>query len=237
MTETRIEQPETFNEAKRQAAPVDAVVMPFYRDDHCVIYNADCRDILDSLSADIVLTDPPYGIDYNPKRSQASAASGHRKALKKVAADDEPFDPSLLLRFGKLILWGANNYAAQLPRSHGWFVWDKRDAGTLFPGFIASDAELAWTNVTGRTLMFSHRWCGHLRDSERDEYWHPTQKPVALMAWCLKHVEGEVVLDPYMGSGTTLVAAKRNGRRAIGIELDERYCEIAANRLRQGVLF
>ena len=208
----------------------------YYEQDGITIYHGDCAEIIETIEADIVLSDPPYGIDYNPKRSQASAASGYRKALKKVAADDKPFDPTPLLRFPKLILWGANNYAAKLPSSHGWFVWDKRDGGTLFPGFVASDAEMAWTNVVGRTLMYSHRWCGHLRDSERKEFWHPTQKPVALMSWCLGHVEGETVFDPYMGAGATLVAAKLAGIKAVGIEIEERYCEIAANRLRQGVL-
>ena len=76
-----------------------------------------------------------------------------------------------------------------------------------------------------------------LRSSEKGEYFHPTQKPIALMEWCLQFIKGELlVLDPFMGSGTTLVAAKRIGRRAIGIEIEERYCEIAAKRLAQRAL-
>lgn len=210
---------------------------PYFEQNGITIYHGDCREVIPSLSfTGLVLTDPPYGIDYKPKRSQASASGGYRKQLKQVSGDDSPFDPSHLFGIGELILWGANNYAAQLPSSHGWFVWDKRDAGSIFPGFVASDAELAWTNVVGRTLMFSHKWCGHLRDSERDQFLHPTQKPVALMSWCINHAKSDLVLDPYMGSGPTLVAAKLIGKRGIGIEIDEEYCETAARRLEQGVL-
>jgi DNA modification methylase len=237
MTSERIQPMAPMHGVVMASVPELTLPQPYYQDDSVTIYHGDCQAILPLVNADAVVSDPPYGIDYNPTRSQNSAASGARKKLAKVKNDNVAFDPTPLLRFKKLILWGANNYAAKLPASHGWFIWDKREGGTLFPGFVASDAELAWTNVVGRTLVFSHRWCGHLRDSERNEYWHPTQKPVALMCWCLGHIEAETILDPYMGSGTTLVAAKREGRKAIGIELEEKYCETAAKRLAQGVLF
>jgi len=215
------------------------VYKPYYQDDAVTLYCGDCREILPTLGRfDLLLTDPPYGIDYNPTRSQGSAASGSRKKLEKVINDDAAFDPSLLMPLGDAILWGANNYAARLNPSNGWLIWDKRDCGTLFKGFIASDAELAWTNITGRTHMFSHRWCGHLRDSERSDFFHPTQKPIALMRWCLSFApDAATILDPFAVSGKTGVAAKLEGRKATLIEMEERYCEIAANRLSQGVLF
>ena len=200
------------------------------------LYLGDCLKILSELEAgsvDAVVTDPPYGIDYNPRRSQGSAASGSRRLLERVKGDSQPFNPTPLLALSlPTMFWGGNNFSSRLPDSSGWLVWDKRDAGSIFRGFIMSDVELAWTNVTQRTHVFSHRWCGHLRDSERDLFVHPTQKSVALMAWCLSFLpDSKTILDPFMGSGTTGVACVRTGRKFIGIEIDEKYFTIAVNRI------
>jgi DNA modification methylase len=103
------------------------------------LYLADCMEILPLISGvDAVISDPPYGINYNPKRSQNSAASGARKQMDKVKNDDKEFDPTPFLIAPKLIFWGANNYAHSLPKSNGWLVWDKRQGGTLFKGFVTS---------------------------------------------------------------------------------------------------
>jgi site-specific DNA-methyltransferase (adenine-specific) len=99
-----------------------------------------------------------------------------------------------------------------------------------------ADCEMAWTNLGGPARMFRHYWMGMLRASEQGTAYHPTQKPVALMAWVLSKCPDGTVLDPYAGAGPTLVAAKSMGRRAIGVEMAEHYCERAANRLRQEVL-
>jgi site-specific DNA-methyltransferase (adenine-specific) len=155
-----------------------------------------------------------------------------------VVGDDQPFDPNPLLALGlPTVLWGANHYADRLPPSPSWFVWDKRiDLGSN----DSADCEMAWTNIGGPARMFRHRWQGMLRDSERGDSYHPTQKPVALMLWVLCKIPVPkvrfVTLDPYMGGGATLVAAKSLGFKAVGIEIEERYCEIAANRCRQEVL-
>ena len=200
----------------------------------CTLYLGDCLEVMPTLGrVDAVVTDPPYGIDYNPTRSQASAASGSRKEAKKVKGDNKPFDPSPFMVSDKWIFWGGNNFSHKLPGAAGWLAWDKRDSGTLFRGFMASDFELAASNVVGRTQVISHKWCGHLRDSERGVFVHPTQKPVAVMQWCLGFLpDAETVLDPFMGSGTTLVACAKMGRKGIGIELDEEYFEIACKRVR-----
>ena len=101
-----------------------------------------------------------------------------------------------------------------------------------------SDAELAFCSGIKTVKMFHYLWHGLCRDGEIGEHLHPTQKPLALMRWCLSFApDAKTILDPFMGSGTTLVAAKREGRQATGIELEERYCEAAVKRLRQGVLF
>jgi len=122
------------------------------------------------------------------------------------------------------IVWGGNHFA--LPPSRGWLVWNKPERG-----FTLAEAELAWTNMD-RVI----RVCDCRRSDPHRT--HPTQKPLAVMKWCIKQAPADcqTILDPFMGSGTTLRAAKDLGRRAIGVEISEAYCEIAANRLRQGVL-
>jgi DNA modification methylase len=205
---------------------------PYYQDESCTIYHADCRDILPHLGpVDLVLTDPPYGVNYKPLRgSNGSKMWGS----EKVKGDDKPFEPTFLLRFPKLILWGAHHYADALPRSGGWLVFDKCPNGPR-NGFIYSHCELAWTNLLSRVQKFSLEWQG--ADRAGEDFLHPTQKPLALMAWCLTFSPyARTILDPFMGSGTTLRAAKDLGRKAIGIEIEEKYCEIAVKRLGQTVL-
>lgn len=212
---------------------------PYYSESGIEIYHGDCREILPSLpKVDLVLTDPPYGINYKPRRSLGKCKKWQsQRPFEPVTNDAEPFDPAMLLGYSRLILWGANHYASRLSDSGGWLVWDKKRGASLSQGFASSDAELAWTNIGGMVRLFAFMWTGLCRDAEIGEHYHPTQKPRALMKWCIQIAgEAEMILDPFMGSGTTLRAAKDLGRKAIGIEIEERYCEIAANRLRQEVL-
>ena len=207
---------------------------PYYSDESVVLYHGDCREILPQITepVDLVLTDPPYGINYKPLRgSNGSKMWGD----ERVAGDAEPFDPSFLLRFPRLILFGANHYAHRLPPSGGWIVWDKSPAGPRV-GFIYSHAELAWTNLTNHIEKFCLEWEGNSRNGEA--FLHPTQKPVGLMREIIMRFGSidSVTLDPFAGSGTTLRAAKDLGRKAIGIEIEEKYAEIAAKRMSQMVL-
>lgn len=221
---------------------------PYYDHNGITIYHGDCREIVPLLDvADaLVLADPPYGIKLNAAtRSSAKWSTptkggivAKRGQYVDVVGDDEPFDPRWLLDVGKgRILWGGNHFASRLPDSGGWLVWDKMRS----PDLDQSTCELAWTDVVKGVRIFHHRWDGFNRASERGagQLVHPTQKPVALMIWCLSQrwTSGfDQVLDPYMGSGPVLQAAKLLGKRAIGIEIVEEYCEIAAGRLAQGVL-
>jgi site-specific DNA-methyltransferase (adenine-specific) len=215
---------------------------PYYQDDSCTIYHGDCREMLDDLwfGVDLLLADPPYGIRYELKPQ--IVGHGHRRRLMggkpAIVGDAGPFDPSHMLHFRKAVLWGANWYADQLPPSGGWLVWDKTGGGRG-PRNNFVDAEMAWTNAATQPHIFRHLWKGLTRDSEAGQaVLHATQKPVALMEWVLDNFShpGDLILDPYMGSGPVLKAAKNLGRRAIGIEIEERYCEIAAKRLAQEVL-
>ena len=212
---------------------------PYYEDGSVTIYHGDSRELLPGLlESCVIITDPPYGISYNREAEpQGKHREHNRRQVAAVHGDDQPFDPSLLTGY-KAILWGANNYAARLPDAPAvWLAWDKVTRNGL--KLRIAEVEFAWTNCVVRPQIFRHLWSGGYRaaDVDRNEFVHPTQKPVALMEWCMSLVKKpELVVDPYMGSGTTLVAAKRANRPAIGIEIDERYCEVAARRLSQETL-
>lgn len=226
----------------------------YYEDSAVTIYHGDCREILPTIKdVDLVLADPPYGaglaVDF-ADRFKAKAGKwwkNHDRATQcrhiPIHGDDEPFDPAILLavRARARVLWGGNWYASRLPDSGGWWIWDKR-AGKRDVSeaeWPMSEAELAWTNIGKGTRIFRHTWFGLIRDSERGEHHHPTQKPVELMKWCIETANcppGALIVDSHMGSGPTLRAAKDLGRRAIGIEIEEKYCEIAARRMEQEVL-
>ncbi|HPD73534.1 MAG TPA: DNA methyltransferase [Candidatus Krumholzibacteria bacterium] len=207
---------------------------PYYQDSAVTIYHADCRDILPLLpKVDLVLTDPPYGIshptDYATRGRDGLTSCNN---YPPVYGDSEKFDPSHLLRF-PCVLWGANYFASKLPETSGWLVWDKERPD----GIDQATCELAWTNFVKGVRRFRYLWNGCMRAGS-EVLCHPTQKPVALMSWVLglQWTPPGVVLDPYMGSGPVLRAAKDLGRKAIGIEIEERYCEIAAKRMAQEVL-
>ena len=188
---------------------------PYYDDGRCVIYHGDCRDVLPGIAAEIVVTDPPYGVSYRQPRTQAA-----------VRGDDTAW--AFVRPTVPFVVWGANNspdYA-----DCGWLVWDKKRYGRDLFG----DGELAACSEFRGIQILPSRW-----DRQHGDGWtgsHPTEKPVHLMEWCLSFVPLGLILDPFMGSGTTLLAAKNLGRKAIGIEIEERYCEIAAKRLSQEVL-
>jgi DNA modification methylase len=211
-------------------------MQPYYDDGHgIVIYHGDCRDVLPTLSIDgphLLLTDPPYGIGWRTPRGRARP-----KGSWFVINDDKPFDPTHLLMLAlPSVIFGANHFANRLPPSPGWIVWDKRDG---MPSNDQSDAELAWTNVLTSVRTIHCRWNGGgslLAENGPSRAIHPTQKPVRLFMAILVLIKTDgTCLDPYAGVGTTLRAAKNLGRRAIGVEIEERYCEIAAQRLSQEV--
>jgi DNA modification methylase len=201
------------------------MITPYYEEDGITIYHGDCREILPYLpKVDLVLTDPPYGIGFAAQPTKWQRAKG--KAPETW--DDSAFDGIAdILGMGTVqIAWGGNYYS--LPPSRGWLCWYKPDAPPSMGSF-----ELAWTNQDRNSRLIT---CS-ISATNAERVSHPTQKPLAVLLWTLNQfAECQTILDPFMGSGTTLVAAKRLGRKAIGIEIEERYCDVAIDRLRQDVL-
>lgn len=199
---------------------------PYYSEGGITIYHGDCREILPYVKADCVVTDPPYGLGAlmeRPGPGQWSKLWGDGAPAWDAHAPD--FLPALVAGYEHAIVWGGNYFS--LPPRRGWLVWDK-----IVREFSSSHCELAWSTLDQPVRAYSSSH-GQLATEGKQ---HPTQKPLELMRWCIRFMPPGVILDPFMGSGTTLVAAKLEGRKAIGIEIEERYCEIAAKRLAQGVL-
>ena len=223
---------------------MDQAVKPYYEDTDSgiTIYHGDCREILPTLgSCDLVLTDPPYGIgaDRNLRAGlQHGAAAAPSKDYGDGCWDGAPPEQTLLdamvasARYA--IVWGGNYF--RFRPTAGWLVWDKDNGGNGY-----ADCELAWTNLPHAIRRLRYRWMGMLQEhmgADKEERVHPTQKPLDVMRWAPLQAPEDcsTILDPFMGSGTTLRAAKDMGRHAVGIEIEERYCEIAAQRLSQETL-
>ncbi len=218
------------------------------------IWLGDCREIRLRLGAfDAVVTDPPYGISYRHsggvrscKRTLPHGLTGKTPPSSQSApilGEDEPFDPQPWLEAAPVCLfWGAQHFANRLPPSRHWIVWDKKHTARLSFG----GADLAWTNAPGNVRVHRQLWNGCCVEGEErfgrggpgpvKTRVHPVQKPVALMRYCIEEIgAAKTILDPFMGSGTTGVAAIGLGRGFIGIELDPRYFDIARCRLEKAI--
>lgn len=187
------------------------------------LYLGDCRDILPTLpKIDAVVTDPPYGI---ADKWKGGSGHGWGKAtaeaeLRNQWDETTPSAETMLAIVSaakEVIIWGGNYF--ELPPSRCWLVWNKPERN-----FTLAEAELAWTNRDNvvRVLDYAR--------SDPDRL-HPTQKPVGVMRWSISKTKGETILDPFMGSGTTGVAAVQMGRNFIGIEREQKYFDIACKRI------
>ncbi len=220
----------------RRPSPKWGGVKPYYSDDAVTIYHGDCREILPAIPhGSLVLTDPPYGIGKRwatrgPKIAKRGSSRlwGHAETWD----DDTPAPATLALAIAAgdhAIIWGGNYFG--LAPGRCWLVWDKMQK------FNGAEAELAWTNIDLPVRVFRLSRIDAFVNQADSLKTHPTEKPLPLMRWCLNVApDASSVIDPFMGSGTTLRAAKDRGVRAIGIERDEAYCEIAATRMGQEVM-
>lgn len=207
------------------------------------LYLGDCRELLPDLRTDALISDPPWGAatKCNARRFTRPASpwwdnvdTSKITPHEEIFGDATPFDPEPFL-CKETILWGANWFCHRLPTSGGWLVWDKRKGAESMAekGWPLGEAELAWTNVIGAVRVFRNLWSGLLRSSEKGQHYHPTQKPVALMQWCISFVTAQQIVDPFMGAGATGIAALRLRRKFIGIEIEPRYFDIACKRIEQ----
>ena len=206
----------------------------------CELYLGDCREILPTLGkVDAVVTDPPYGMRFDTDSRRFTGGKreiyrGSGRADRLIPGDDKDFDPAPWIDFDEVILWGANHYAQRLPVG-STLVWLKK-----YPEHYASflsDAEVGWQRGGIGVYAFhapdsmGRRQAEFTGDPFGGETAHPTQKPIALMDWCIKRVRAQTILDPFMGSGTTGVACVKLGRRFIGIEIEPKYFDIACKRI------
>jgi site-specific DNA-methyltransferase (adenine-specific) len=192
------------------------------------LYLGDCLDVLPTLpKVDAVITDPPYGINKDGQQ-QTTGGHGGRKAYEFLGWDaNRPgktlFD-LILAAADTHVLWGGNYFADYLPPTGKWLVWDKGQR------INQSDGELAYTSLHGALRICVMNRVELMQDGAE----HPTQKPVRLMQWSIEQVGSpQVILDPFMGSGSTGVAAMRMGKSFIGIEREPAYFDTACRRIEQ----
>jgi site-specific DNA-methyltransferase (adenine-specific) len=172
--------------------------------------------LMDGQKADM-LTDPPYGIDIN---MNIGRLKGQPKKFEEKNWDKSVPDFFYLLElFENKIIWGGNYFADRLPVTKDWLCWSKKTKGLDFAEF-----ELAWTNTGKNARILEHHWSG-------EKKLHPTMKPVPVIAWCLEYLHSKNIFDPFLGSGSTMVASHQLNRKCYGMELDPKYCQVIVDRM------
>lgn len=203
-------------------------IKPYYKDKNSFIIHGDCTEYLPLIPnnyIDLCCTDPPYGLNVKMQGGTWGVKFKHGDMKDWDYLVNQKLIDEIIKKAKHAIIWGGNYYS--MPPSRCWLTWDKlQKMDTL------ADFELAWTTFDKPCKSFTER-----RNHAKGGNQHPTQKPLFLMEWCIKQANvADTIFDPFMGSGTTLVAAKQLGRKCIGIEIEEKYCKIAVDRLAQEVL-
>lgn len=195
------------------------------------LYLGDCLEIMPKLArVDWIITDPPYGIGESNRRNLSRHRNG--VSINYVGSDFDnerlsaEYFNAMMAVSNNQIIFGGNYYTDYLKPVPSWVVWDKLNSGDF------ADCEMAWCSNGGAAKMFRYMWNGMIKQKPEKRY-HLTQKPLDLMLWIVRTYTklGQVILDPFMGSGTTGVACKLLHRRFVGIEKDAHYFDIAAKRI------
>ncbi len=196
----------------------------------------DVERLMNGKKADMVFTDPPYGIDIVGKNGKVGAGKlAKNQVYSEVIGDDTTdtakafYDTCVSLGFEAYILWGGNYFLSFLPFSASWIVWDKR--GDMNSNNFA-DGEMAWTNVKTRVRIYKQIWKGMIREGEKEKRVHPTQKPIMTLENILKDFtkEKKLIYDGFLGSGSTLIACEKTNRICHGCELDPKYIDVIIQR-------
>lgn len=190
--------------------------------------------LMNGEKADMVFTDPPYGISHSGKGIKGATKENDFGEILNDGDVQVAIDFFNLCKSeypdSTMIFWGANYYPSIMPNGFGWLIWDKEREGDIFSG-----AEIAFVNNGVKVDVFRHQWHGMIKASEKSEKRvHPTQKPVALVDWCFKNYKaGDLILDGFLGSGSTMVAAHQLNRKCYGMELDPKYCQVIIDRMKK----
>lgn len=224
-------------------------VKPYYADSQVQLWLGNNQEVLPHLdlkAVDMLLTDPPWGVNWETDYKTALTVNRTGQNLcpagtwPAIQGDTEPFDPRPWLGFREVILWGCQHFWQHLPTGR-LLVWDKRFKSGKS---VLSHGEVAWMKGGQGVWIYNQTWVGMFKQGREhgQPILHPTQKSLDLMQWCMTYAGStkktpkagiDLVLDPFCGSGATLVAAKELGKQAWGVEVEESYCETAARRLEQ----
>ena len=216
-------------------------VKPYFEEEAGVIYCADCLEILPRIpdkAVDLVLTDPPYGIRIAKKSNKFGVAVGSSRVATMDSWDDNIPDKQYFNEIFRAsrnqIVFGANYFWGNFYATQCYIVWDKR--GDL-PDVPFAPTEFAWTSFRGMSKKYTCINHGFIAEDKTPKV-HPTMKPLPLFLSIVADFskDADLILDPFLGSGTTAVAAKQLGRKYIGIEISEKYCAVAVQRLAQEIL-
>lgn len=200
------------------------------------------KRLMQDKKADMVFTDPPYGMHLDTQFSSMHKANSFGPGGKNYApvkGDDKPFDPNVFLsQFDyckEQFWWGADYYRDKIPMGGSWVVWDKRDSEMNLDALIGSAFELCWSRQLHKREIARIVWAGHHgmgKPGDTKSRVHPTQKPVGLVGWFFERWGNvdDLVVDFYLGSGTTLIACERNGRTCYGCEIEPRYADVIISR-------
>ena len=218
--------------------------------DWCTLYHADSVELIETLrehAPDAVIMDPPYGIGLSVDGTTTAAGGSiydksrkKKKTWPKIAGDHTGASIGQWINFAdQTLLWGADHLRSQLPSYGRFLVWDKLAGLDTFGDF--GDAELAWHSKGKASRIVQHRWKGLVAwcaggDDARHVRLHPMQKPIRVMEWCIDQCRLEpdaLILDPYMGSGTTAIAAFKRRMRFVGVEIDRRWFDVAVERIKR----
>jgi hypothetical protein len=202
-----------------------------------LVYCGDNAATPEDWAFNAIVSDPPYGVNYTGTVTPGLAQSAtfrpnQRSVIVPVFGDDKPFDPAYVITLcdGDVLLWGADHYYEKLPPGGSWIVWDKR-ASVEQDAIPGAPFEVCWSRRKQERRFIRVPWGGwHNKEDGEDRRWHPTQKPLAVILSVLESAKGETVLDPFLGSGTTLIAAEQLGRTCYGIEIEPRYVDVTIER-------